>query len=130
MKILAFGLILGLLAALFIGSVKAQEHRHPVEHQSLHEKFYRDWMMPDNRSISCCHDEDCKPAQSRQLNGKWQARHSDADEWSDVPAYKIETERDSPDGQSHLCGGRLGTGLLFIAFCRRRGVEWVKCVDL
>lgn len=81
----------------------AQEHHHPPEHSDLHHKFYKTWKMPDNRAISCCHDEDCAPAQSRLVNGSWQARNSDDEPWIDVPAHKVETERDSPDGQSHLC---------------------------
>lgn len=80
----------------------AQSH-HPPEHQALHSKFYSTWMRPDNRNISCCHDKDCAPAQSRLVNGNWQARNTDDEPWIDIPASRIERERDSPDGRSHLC---------------------------
>ena len=72
-------------------------------HEGAVGKFYQEWMQPDNRSVSCCHDKDCAPAQSRLVNGRWQARNSDDEEWLDIPTRKIETERDSPDGRSHLC---------------------------
>lgn len=92
---------------IFLYSVdltRGQEHRHPPQHEALHHKFYKTWMQPDNRSISCCHDQDCAPAQSRKsTDGGWQSRHSDDEEWVDIPARKVEQERDSPDGQSHLC---------------------------
>jgi hypothetical protein len=54
MKIPALGIILGILAALFIGNVKAQEHHHPPQDQATHEKFYSTWMMPDAPHVSCC----------------------------------------------------------------------------
>lgn len=87
---------------IFLYSVdfsKGQGHTH---HGKVGQ-FYQSWMQPDNRSVSCCHDEDCAPAQSRLVDGKWQARNSDDEEWLDIPTRKVETERDSPDGQSHLC---------------------------
>jgi hypothetical protein len=119
MKIPTLGILLGLLAALFIGNVKAQEHRHPPQDQAIHEKFYKNWMMPDSRNISCCHDEDCKPAESRFENGRWLARHvGDEGTFTPVPPSKIEHDRDTPDGRSHLCGKRYGfTGGEFTVFC-------------
>lgn len=41
MKIAALGILFGPLAALFIGSVRAQEHRHPPQDAAIHEKFYK-----------------------------------------------------------------------------------------
>jgi hypothetical protein len=67
-------------------------------------KFYQSWKMPDNRAASCCNDEDCAPSASRLVNGKWEAQRDG--EWVSIPEHKIETERDSPDGRSHLCGKR------------------------
>jgi hypothetical protein len=80
----------------------AELHRGHT-HAGAVGKFYQDWMRPDNRNISCCHDKDCAPAQSKLVNGKWQARNSDSEDWVDIPVNRIETDRDSPDGQSHLC---------------------------
>jgi hypothetical protein len=47
---------------LFTIPVRAQEHRHPPQHEALHHKFYKHWKMPTNRAVSCCNDQDCKPA--------------------------------------------------------------------
>ena len=56
---------------LLLGAAFAQ---HKPEHMELHHKFYSTWMMPDNRSVSCCHDEDCEPAEAHQVDGIWYAR--------------------------------------------------------
>lgn len=96
--IIVLAVIIGLVVAAL-----AQEHRHPPEHSAIHEKFYKGWARPDNRAYSCCSLEDCAPAQSKMVDGKWFSRFSDNEEWIEIPPQKIETERDSPDGQSHLC---------------------------
>lgn len=88
---------------IFLYSVDITKGEEGHTHHGAVGKFYQSWMQPDNRSISCCHDQDCAPAQSRLVDGRWQARNSDDEEWLDIPARKVETERDSPDGQSHLC---------------------------
>jgi hypothetical protein len=99
---------------------KAEEHNgHRPQDMELHHKFYKTWMMPDNRAISCCHDEDCKPAEAKQIDGKWYARQEgDQGNFTPIPAHKIEQERDTPDGRNHLCGRRYGfnTGD-FTVFC-------------
>lgn len=101
------------VALLFIVAANAQEH-HP---RDIHEKFYSTWMMPDAPQTSCCHNQDCSPAASKYEDGKWFAMR--AGEWIPVPNQKIERERDTPDGRSHLCGrGHPG---LFTVFCFIRG---------
>jgi hypothetical protein len=106
---------------VFLYSVRfshAQEEHHPPQDQALHEKFYSTWMMPDNRAVSCCHNEDCAPAQSKLINSDWYARKSDNEDWVLIPSRKIERDRDTPDGRSHLCGRRYGfTGGEFSVFC-------------
>jgi hypothetical protein len=93
-----------LALALAIHPVRAQE-QHGHTHDGAVGKFYQTWMMPDNRAISCCHKEDCSPAESKFENGHWMARKvGTKGEFSPVPEHKIERERDSPDGRSHLCG--------------------------
>lgn len=94
--LIAAGLVLIILPA-------KSEEQPGHTHEGAVGKFYQSWMMPDNRSISCCHEQDCAPAQSRMVDGHWQARNSDDEEWADIPDRKIERDRDSPDGQSHLC---------------------------
>ena len=55
--------------------------------------------------MSCCHDKDCEPSASKFVSGKWYAQRNG--EWIEVPNQKVETERDSPDGQSHYCGQKV-----------------------
>jgi hypothetical protein len=100
--------------------VLAQEpHKHRPQDLGLHHKFYKTWMMPDNRAISCCHDDDCQPAEARRLpNGQWEARQEgDKGSFTPVPASKVEQDRDSPDGRNHLCGRRLGISADFYVYC-------------
>ncbi len=79
------------------------QHQHPPEHVELHEKFYSNWMMPDYPSISCCSNRDCAPAEAKIVNGTWYAKRDTDKKWRKVPDSKVEINRDSPDGRSHLC---------------------------
>ena len=103
--------------------VRGQEHRHPPEHQSLHERFYKTWTMPTNRAVSCCHDEDCKPAEAYMKNGQWYARHEgDTGDFTPIPQNKVDMglpdSPEPPDMRAHLCGRRYGfTGGEFTVFC-------------
>lgn len=108
--------IVVLMMALGVHFAKAQH-----THEGVTGKFYKSWMQPDNRSISCCHDQDCAPAQSRRVNGSWQARNSDDEEWVNIPPRKVETERDSPDGQSHLCKMKTFNGTYVYCFLPAAG---------
>lgn len=117
LALLAASVIL-LLMALYIHPAGAQEHRHPPEHAQLHERFYKTWNMPDNRAVSCCHDQDCKPAEAKMIEGRWYARQvGDTGEFTPIPQSKIEQDRDSPDGRSHLCGRRYFWKGEFTVFC-------------
>jgi hypothetical protein len=104
---------------IFLYSVKisvAQEHHHPPQDQEIHERFYSTWMMPDAPHVSCCHNEDCKPTSSRFIDGHWEARWSEDMDWVSIPASKVEQNRDTPDGRSHMCGRQYGTND-FSVFC-------------
>ena len=119
LKLIAVSIVL-LLFALWSPGARAQEHHgHPPEDHAIHEKFYKNWMQPDNRSVSCCHDEDCKPSEARRENGHWIARQiGDEGSWTIVPASKVEYDRDTPDGRSHMCGRRYGfNNNEFSVFC-------------
>lgn len=110
--------IVSVVLLIFALSVQAQEHRHPPQDIGIHHQFYKSWYMPDNRAVSCCHDEDCFPAQSKFVDGFWFARKTDDEDWIKIPPQKIEQDRDSPDGRSHLCGRKYtmwNTG--FSVFC-------------
>lgn len=98
--------IVAMALACFVSDALAQ---HAPEHMELHRKFYSNWMMPSNRAVSCCHDEDCQPAEAHQENGQWFARQEkDTGDFTPIPADKVEHDRDTPDGRSHLCGRRYG----------------------
>ena len=100
-------LISGILI-LAVSSAIAQEHHHPPQDQTIHERFYSTWRMPDNRNMSCCRNVDCSPAETRFENGHWIARKvGDDGDWIAVPPQKIEHDRESPDGRSHLCSRRI-----------------------
>ena len=96
-----------------------EPHKHRPQDLDLHHKFYNTWKMPDNRAISCCHDQDCQPAEAHQLpNGQWEARQEgDTGNFTPIPPQKVEYDRDSPDGRNHLCGRRLGIGNDFYVYC-------------
>lgn len=81
----------------------AQEHQHPPEDAGIHTKFYNTWMMPDQPTVSCCHDRDCYPTEARKIGNRWEARRREDGQWLVVPPEKIEQNRDNPDGRNHLC---------------------------
>ena len=99
------------LLLLFFTSAVAQEHRHPPQHEALHEQFYATWFKPNggkDREKSCCNQQDCSPAEMRRVAGHWQGRRIGKDSvWIDIPDDLIESNqadpRESPDGASHLC---------------------------
>ena len=81
----------------------AQDHQHPPQDVEAHEKFYSNWMRPDEPNLSCCSQRDCYSTLARFRNGHWQALRREDGKWLKVPAAKIELNRDSPDGRNHLC---------------------------
>lgn len=83
----------------------AQEHQHGDQViTGATGKFYEGWMRPDQPNISCCNRLDCAPVGGvRQLNGKLQALRTKDGVWLTIPPEKIEQNRDSPDGLSHMC---------------------------
>lgn len=116
-RIILVGLFsLVVLIVLLCVAFAQEPHQHRPQDLELHNKFYRTWMQPDNRAFSCCHEDDCAPAQSKLVDGKWFARNSDDEEWVEVPARKVETERDSPDGRSHLCKQKFLAGTYVYCF--------------
>jgi hypothetical protein len=85
-------------------AANAQEHRtHPSADLPLHEKFYSTWFMPDQPKQSCCNKADCYPTEVRMAGDTIYARRREDGKWLRIPAHKIERNRDSPDGRSHLC---------------------------
>lgn len=95
----------------------AQSHQHPPQDAQLHERFYSTWMMPDNPSVSCCHERDCYPTEARHDAQGWLAKRREDGKWLRVPAEKVETNRDNPDGRNHLCAPTPETAALVEVFC-------------
>lgn len=102
-------------------SIKVARGAEGHTHAGAVGRFYQSWMMPDAPHLSCCHDEDCGPAQSRFQNGHWEARWRSEDEWTPIPVGKVEQDRDTPDGRSHMCGRKSGVRGEVIVFCFVRG---------
>jgi hypothetical protein len=83
--------------------VEAQDvHHHPGMSAAV-DAFYSTWFMPDQPGKSCCNKVDCAPAVIERRGGQLYARKIGHWKWIEIPATKIETRRDSPDGQSHVC---------------------------
>jgi hypothetical protein len=101
--------ILSRMAALAVlvaaGGAGAQTHMHG--HEAIPGAvwtFYETWMRPDQPGVSCCNRLDCAPvAEVRHINGRWSARRKSDGKWLSIPPEKVEHNRDSPDGRSHLC---------------------------
>lgn len=87
----------------YLWPAHAQEHQHPTKDVPLHEKYYSNWMRPDDPTKSCCGGVDCAPVAAKLINGSWWAKRHWDGKWIKVPPEKIEWDRDSPDGSSHLC---------------------------
>jgi hypothetical protein len=77
-------------------------HHHAGMSASV-DKFYSTWFMPDNPSKSCCNTTDCYPTPAKFKDGQWWALRRGDDKYIPIPWAKVETNRDSPDGRSHLC---------------------------
>lgn len=112
-------LIVAAFAALLIAPALAQEHQHPPQDESLHEKFYSTWYMPDNPARSCCNKADCYPTEIEMRDGKIYARRREDGKMILVPESKIERNRDNPDGRNHMCAPppTAGTDPLDTVFC-------------
>jgi len=93
------------VAAGFLLMVAASyaQHSHPPKDAELHYKFYLHWMRPDNPALSCCSHHDCYPVETKFIAGQWFAKRREDGKWLRVPPEKIELNKDSPDGRSHLC---------------------------
>jgi hypothetical protein len=115
-------LVLFLLAAAAFG----QEHGHPPQDLEIHEKFYSNWMRPDNPTSSCCSLHDCYPTEYKRYGDTWFFKHRETGEWRVIHSEKMENfrpdqenARESPDGRNHVCAspynqvycGVLGTGI-------------------
>lgn len=79
-------------------------HRHPPQDVELHDRFYSNWMRPNELWTSCCDKKDCAPVTKvRRVGDRWEAQREKDQVWLVIPPGAVEQRRDSPDGRSHLC---------------------------
>jgi hypothetical protein len=107
--IIAAALIgLTLLLLYPLARAHAQEHHHPGKVITGDVgRFYSGWMRPDDRSQSCCDRRDCDSTDARMENGRWRAYSRLQNRWIDIPATRVEREREIPPG-AHLCENSAG----------------------
>lgn len=104
MRAAALALILALMTGFQPAIAQDHQHHHGAEIiGGMTGKFYETWQRPDMPNVSCCSQKDCYATPARMVDGKVQALHRESGEWIDIPPEKIEQNRDSPDGRSHLC---------------------------
>lgn len=96
------------LLCLVLGAVafyasRASAHDHST--MGAAGPFYETWKMPDAPHVSCCNQNDCAPALKARQDpmGIWHAQRESDGKWFMIPPEKVELNRDSPDGRSHLC---------------------------
>jgi len=93
-----------MMIALLAGSASAQHMHGNDEIPGSVGAFYETWTRPDMPHVSCCNRMDCAPvSEVRQINGRWSARRKSDGKWLSIPPEKVEQNRDSPDGRSHMC---------------------------
>ncbi len=100
------------------GAVYGQGHQHPPQDQAIHERFYSNWMIPNDgsrRIHSCCNKQDCYPTRVRKgIGGGWEFERREDGAWIRIPDSLIEQNqsdpRESPDDRSHVCAQPPGHG--------------------
>lgn len=69
---------------------------------ALAHDMYNNWRKPDNPSVSCCNDKDCRPTRAYLGDdGLWRAW--DGNKWLTVPREVVLPTDYGGDGRSHLC---------------------------
>lgn len=89
------------------GQDHAAHRQHPPQDILLHQRFYSTWRRPSGGD--CCNNRDCYPTRAvfDETLGLWRAERREDRKMVVIPKsiYDPENpnERQSPDGQSHLC---------------------------
>lgn len=99
-----------------LAPAQEHQHHHPTETiTGATAKFYSNWERPDLPGVSCCNRMDCAAvSRVRTRDGKIEAQRESDGQWLTIPREKMEFNRDSPDGRSHMCS--MGTTVFcFIA---------------
>jgi len=68
-------------------------------HDKYHAHFYSKLKM--SNGMSCCNDQDCRPANYRQIGGRFE--FFIGDRWIVAPSDRVQTLI-TPDGGGHWCG--------------------------
>ena len=94
------------MCCAFFGSILGVQAQDPhgqygVGHDVLHH-WYLTLKQPGN-GASCCSNQECRPTQSRIVNGEVQVEVEGA--WTTVSRSKV-LNTPSPDLQSHVCASR------------------------
>lgn len=109
-------IVVALVTAAWLSAASAQ-HQHPPQDAAIHERFYSTWKMPDAPHVSCCSSHDCYPTEARHDGQGWLARRREDGKWLRIPAEKVETNRDNPDGRNHICAPTPDRGHIIEVFC-------------
>lgn len=68
----------------------------------LAHDIYSGWRMPDQPTLSCCNNTDCRATRAYlDDDGLWRAW--DGQRWLIVPPYKMLPADYAGDGRNHLC---------------------------
>lgn len=70
-----------------------------------HEKFhaYYEFLFNTKKSLSCCHDKDCRPTQARRAkDGGWEVMNDHV--WMKVEDDQL-LDASAPDSGAHICSG-------------------------
>lgn len=120
-RIAAFSLIALMQGCGFGPPALAEEHDHGA--LGAAGEFYAKWQMPNSgnpRHQSCCNKLDCYATAIKNVGGTWFGRVRETGNWVVIPDSKLEElqpdERESPDGQSHMCASPTGN-----VYCAVRG---------
>jgi hypothetical protein len=94
-----------LLTAAIVAFATSKVRAHDHATLGAAGPFYETWKMPDAPWISCCSEQDCAAAlkATQDPMGNWHAQRESDGKWFAIPPEKVELNRDSPDGRSHLC---------------------------
>ena len=127
-RAVSLGLILGLMAALFLGNIRARAHdegQWSTTDQVI-SQWYKHLMQPDNPTASCCGEADaywCDILRNERIDGKvktfciitddrpdepFKRPHIDVGTEIEVPDHKLKWDRGNPTGHAIVFVSRMG----------------------
>lgn len=118
MKIPALGIVFGLLAAMFIGNVKARDLGQWEAGDPAIREWYQRLMQPDVPTASCCSESDGYYADETHVrDGKVYARITDdrPDEPRKRPHREIGEEFEIPPNKMNKDPNPTGHNVIFLS---------------